>query len=477
MSNHHTTKKALLLSAVSILLCLTMLIGSTFAWFTDTASTGVNTIAAGNLDLALMYNTTADRNDSAWMEAEGADKLFENVLWEPGHTEVVYFHVTNLGTLALKYRISTNVASETEGISIAGEPIKLSEHLRFGIVDVSSAFSDRAAARAAVTAPTSFSDFVSAEKMLGFEEGASFALVVWMPEEIGNAANHNGTDIPSIEFGIKVEATQATAESDSFDDQYDKDAEYDLYADHTSVVVTNQEELNAVVSSVTDPTLIKLVSNTYKLPTPNMQNKTIVFKADKDSTFDFTEFNVNATQRLVGATITFDGVNVRFHENSYYLNGYTGLNLAGGKLAYRNCTISGAQYLYVPTAEFINCIFENAADSYSVCTYAAKDVTFTGCTFHTAGKAVLLYNDGPVTTDVTLTDCIFHSDDTVADDKAAVETGDDPSKGSKFNITFSGCKSDGFDANNSTSPLWGNKINSNMPQDRLNVVIDGQDVY
>ena len=53
MTNRKTTKRALFSSVVALLLCFTMLLGTTFAWFTDTASTGVNTIQAGTLQVAL----------------------------------------------------------------------------------------------------------------------------------------------------------------------------------------------------------------------------------------------------------------------------------------------------------------------------------------------------------------------------------------------------------------------------------------
>lgn len=46
--NSKSTKRALLVSALSLVVCLAMLVGTTFAWFTDTATTGVNKIVSGN---------------------------------------------------------------------------------------------------------------------------------------------------------------------------------------------------------------------------------------------------------------------------------------------------------------------------------------------------------------------------------------------------------------------------------------------
>ena len=94
------TKKALIASLLSLVLCVSMLVGSTFAWFTDTASTGVNKIQAGNLDVKLMYSTDM----VTWKEATNQTKLFDdNALWEPGYTQVVYLKIVNAGNLALKY--------------------------------------------------------------------------------------------------------------------------------------------------------------------------------------------------------------------------------------------------------------------------------------------------------------------------------------------------------------------------------------
>ena len=100
MNNKKATKRALLTSVMALVMCVVMLVGTTFAWFTDTASTGVNKIQAGNLDVKLMYSTDMVE----WKEATDQTKLFsDNALWEPGYTQVVYLKVVNAGNLALKY--------------------------------------------------------------------------------------------------------------------------------------------------------------------------------------------------------------------------------------------------------------------------------------------------------------------------------------------------------------------------------------
>ena len=106
MTNSKSTKRALISSALAILVCVAMLIGTTFAWFTDTASTGVNKIQAGNLDVKLMYSTDMHK----WHEATEQTKLFDdNALWEPGYTQVVYLKIVNAGNLALKWPLRSPV--------------------------------------------------------------------------------------------------------------------------------------------------------------------------------------------------------------------------------------------------------------------------------------------------------------------------------------------------------------------------------
>ena len=117
MTNRKSTKRALLGSVVAMVLCLAMLVGATFAWFTDTASTGVNKIQAGNLDVQLQYATAWDEkgNVTSWADAQGKQLEFkkavgaenEAILWEPGCTYALpELRVVNKGNLALKYKVA-----------------------------------------------------------------------------------------------------------------------------------------------------------------------------------------------------------------------------------------------------------------------------------------------------------------------------------------------------------------------------------
>ena len=127
------TKRALLTSALAIVACVAMLIGSTFAWFTDTASTGVNKIQAGNLDVKLEYKNTKGAD---FKEAKADTPVFKDgALWEPGHVEYVVLKVSNAGNLALKYKLGINIASEKESTNVYGDTFKLSDYIHFAVLN------------------------------------------------------------------------------------------------------------------------------------------------------------------------------------------------------------------------------------------------------------------------------------------------------------------------------------------------------
>ena len=127
------TKRALLTSVLALVLSLAMLAGSTFAWFTDTASTGVNRIVSGNLDVGLQYWGVGEDGKKTWLTAENSEELFDkNALWEPGYTQIVYLKVENNGNLALTYAMQITPVHETVGVNVEGEEFKLSDYIKFG---------------------------------------------------------------------------------------------------------------------------------------------------------------------------------------------------------------------------------------------------------------------------------------------------------------------------------------------------------
>ena len=226
------TKRALLTSVLALVLSLAMLAGTTFAWFTDTASTGVNRIVSGNLDVGLQYWGVDENGQKTWLTAENSEDLFdENALWEPGYTQIVYLKVKNNGNLALTYAMQITPVHETVGVNVDGEQFKLSDYIKFGwttfTVDGVGApvALDREAAQTGVGDGAQLGKTLHRQPEQPMEAGAEelVALVAWMPENVGNEANYS-TVQPTIELSLKVLATQAAVESDSFNSTYDRDA-------------------------------------------------------------------------------------------------------------------------------------------------------------------------------------------------------------------------------------------------------------
>ena len=224
MNEKKQTKKALIMSITSMVLCVAMLVGMTFAWFTDTASTAVNKIQAGNLDVKLMYSTDMQ----TWREANDQTKLFDdNALWEPGHTQVVYLKVVNNGNLALKYEagFSKNYTSN-RGKNVNGDWYRVDNYLKIGTAETETAYASREAVWSAIAATekTLAKDVMLTNDWITLDpktESKPFAVAIYMPTSVGNEANASRLRPSSVSgLGIEVRATQATVESDSFGTTY-----------------------------------------------------------------------------------------------------------------------------------------------------------------------------------------------------------------------------------------------------------------
>ena len=221
MNNKRATKRALLTSVMALVMCVVMLVGTTFAWFTDTASTGVNKIQAGNLDVGLEMK---DANGK-WVSAEGKTLTFktkdnraaDQILWEPGCTyELPELRVVNNGNLALKYMIKIT--------GIKGDA-KLNEVIKWTITD--SATNADIVTAATDTTPAEY-------KLLNANAAHTLTIMGEMDKNAGN--EYQGLSIDGI--SITVYATQYTYEKDSINDQYDANAAYKGSQEFTSGTYT-----------------------------------------------------------------------------------------------------------------------------------------------------------------------------------------------------------------------------------------------
>ncbi|MBO5014297.1 MAG: hypothetical protein J6C92_00655 [Bacteroidaceae bacterium] len=215
MTKQKSTKRALLLSALSLLMCVSMLIGSTFAWFTDSVTSGNNKIIAGNLDVEL-YHSDKTATDE---KVSDTTKLFDDVtLWEPGAMVWEKLTVKNLGSLALKYTLTVNVSD----VSIVNGK-SLADVLQVAVMTAQPTRENIVTAEKQKLETFS----LNSDKVLAAKNGVDefYVAIYWAP-----SANDNDYNVADeklyANLGVTLVATQATVESDSFDDQYDKDAEY-----------------------------------------------------------------------------------------------------------------------------------------------------------------------------------------------------------------------------------------------------------
>ena len=242
MNNKRATKRALLTSVMALVMCVVMLVGTTFAWFTDTASTGVNKIQAGNLDIELQM-----KEGDNWVPAEGKTLTFktkdnratDKILWEPGcRYELPELRIVNKGNLALKYKVIIN--------GIEGDA-KLNE-----AIDWTIAYGNEIDK---LTGDINEFEYKMLPKAAGAADYPSqtFTIKGTMKKEAGN--EYQGLSIDGI--GITVVATQYTYEKDSIDDQYDANANATIQVNSENI----QDYLDGKYGSIDGMTLVLAEGN------------------------------------------------------------------------------------------------------------------------------------------------------------------------------------------------------------------------
>ena len=281
-------KSALLLSFTSLLLCFAMLAGSTFAWFTDTATTGVNKIVSGKLKVDLVAadgetSLTDEGGKLYWTqkvvgEGDGALKAVEDEglpLWEPGVNFLTQgFKIANKGNLALKWKVEVNKGTTTENDKNAD----LLKVIDFSVVTEDKEGTKKETELAAFEGQLKDGNSVSAE---------TYYIKGHMQEEAGN--NYQSLTLDGIT--VTVYATQLNHENDSFNNQYDKDAQYPItsFADLKAAVEWNGKYN---VTEDLDPDASLIIKNA--VVTLNATGKTIANTQDiyNAGTYDWSMISV-----------------------------------------------------------------------------------------------------------------------------------------------------------------------------------------
>lgn len=379
MNNKKSTKRTLVSSILSLVLCMAMLIGTTFAWFTDDATSAVNTIQSGSLKIALEYYdgtewVDADGKILDFVKATGAEN--EAILWEPGCTyQLPKIRVRNDGKLALKYELVIN--------GVNGDA-KLLEAIDF---------------TANGAALKTFTGELLAEE--GKDISEEIVIQGHMREEAGNEYQ----DLKVEGISISVFATQLAHEYDSFDNQYDADA---VHADYFATPETVQDIIYAAKAGE----VIGLTKGTYgalKVSTENGKAKDdITLVAAGDAVVDSLSLYGSSNVTVEGLTFVSTGaqtvVSPKGEGKDYVANILDSStdNRAGvSNLVIKNCTFtqtvasrSNAQYVPIDLEEqgrsgtrahnitIDNCVFACDAFNYIRLNYLAEgSATITNNTF------------------------------------------------------------------------------------------------
>ena len=311
MTSIKNTKRALLASVLSVALCCAMLIGSTFAWFTDSVTSTGNIIKSGTLEVTMEWAKGTENPASAtWKDAsEGA--IFDYDLWEPGYTEVRHVRISNVGSLALKYEVR---------IAATGEVSELADVIDVYYIKDGEQITDRTQLKdrnkIGTLAQVLANPYAAKGNLLG-KKGETVdsdiaTIALKMQESAGN--EYQGLSIGS-EFAIQLVATQDTVESDSFGDDYDAGAQYEkeqnldalIEAGYTPVYSADEltKALEFTNSAETDAKIVLAGDISMMNLTPET---TITIPAGKNVTLDLNGSQIYAKETTSSGVYGFINV-------------------------------------------------------------------------------------------------------------------------------------------------------------------------
>ena len=374
MNNRKATKRALLTSVMALVMCVVMLVGTTFAWFTDTASTSVNKIQAGNLKV-LLVDKDGNNLKGKTLEWKAKDNREQSkIFWEPGcEYELQDVYVKNDGNLALKYKI------EITGIKGSD---KLNEVITWTINDAN----------------------LSADHHLGAGE-TSTALTIkgHMDENAGN--EYKNLTIENI--AITVVATQDTVEYDSNGKDYDAKATYPMVVSqstlNSTLTLAALKDANGNIAPV-EVTLGNVTATdiAYSEHSSGYTGKGVMLgstnlnkygtKPAAEGEYKFTFKDGTITSAATGYT-SIDG----FKDTSVYM-----LVPGNSDVVFENMTFNGVvsfdtQKYTSPWSNLNSITFKDCTfNGIIIGTCPASNVTFDGCTFNAYTNATSANNSNPI---------------------------------------------------------------------------------
>ena len=395
-NNKKATKRALLTSVMALVMCVVMLVGTTFAWFTDTASTAVNKIQAGNLNVALeMWD------GEKWVDAENqtlqfktADNRTDNILWEPGCTyKLPELRVINKGNLALKYKIS---------ISGAKDATPENDKNDLKLLDVIDWTYSVTGAGGATVAELGTERYLAAKTA---DEDVFDTLTIKGQMQTSAGNDYQGMAIEGI--AITVVATQDTVEFDSFGNTYDKDATYPVVVSqsqlNTTLTLNDLTDANGKVSPV-EVTLgdTSAADINYKENNSGYTGKGVMLGSTKlnkyaaapadEGQYKFT-FKDGTINSAAGGYASIDG----FTDTSVYM-----LVPGNSDVVFENMTFNGVvsfdiQKYTSPWSNLNSITFKNCTfNGIIIGTCPASNVTFDGCTFNAYTNTTSANNSNPI---------------------------------------------------------------------------------
>lgn len=202
-------KLALTLSVCLLIISMILGTGASLAWFTDTSEEVTNIFHFADFELEVSHRL----DNGEWALIDEKTTIFDDeALYEPGYVQVVYLKVENTGDRAFNFKTAVSVKESTIATNVFGQDFWLHEYLKFGvaIADSEDEMEQKVATRtlAKEIATMKLQNYDTKEATLKPGETSYIALVVCMPEEVGNVANYRGETVPKVELGIIVKADQ-----------------------------------------------------------------------------------------------------------------------------------------------------------------------------------------------------------------------------------------------------------------------------